>query len=532
MRYWALIFMFIVSTLFGDSSLDEQINKSEDLINQDSLYQACRIMEKCTSQYPDDFRSWAFLGYYQGMIAGKEAETNIAEAGRWLEESFTSFDRAAKIDSLNPKFRFLRGVILVNLPVFMGTTDQGITDLEIAEKSLKESDNLFFQKHAVTLYYLLNLSYENKGKFQTAEDMWKKVKKEYQENQKLIQMADKFLVKLESAKEKIIPSDNQEKKDVTNLFSNFKVFVEQKNIDSSRYYLEEMEKGNNKDILTFKAKLLYLELTAADGYDEKIYENQNYRSKLALDLISILDSAVAEWPDSLDFRFLRGMMGIELPFFLKRLDQGMEDLEFVIEKTDNDSLKMEAQFYLGKGFQKKGLSYWTKMIADNDSSHVAGLVLDAMSPNLFPEDREEYNKPYAEITFHISFIDFIEPQVAVWIEDEDGKYIRTLYVSGFSKYVKEKQVVLPQWAEKSKFENIDAVSCASINAGRHVYSWDLKDAKGKDVKKGKYQIFVEICHWPTIRHEIQKVDMDLKKPGKNSVAQGKYIPFVKTQLIK
>ncbi|MCC8089699.1 MAG: DUF2271 domain-containing protein [Rikenellaceae bacterium] len=90
-------------------------------------------------------------------------------------------------------------------------------------------------------------------------------------------------------------------------------------------------------------------------------------------------------------------------------------------------------------------------------------------------------------------------QIAVWIEDGDGNYVRSLYASKFTAdggYVR-RPVSLSEWVEKSDWANaskeeIDAVSGSTQTDGEEVtLIWDLTDKNGKKVAPGKYIIRME-----------------------------------------
>lgn len=102
------------------------------------------------------------------------------------------------------------------------------------------------------------------------------------------------------------------------------------------------------------------------------------------------------------------------------------------------------------------------------------------------------------IDFILGFGDELAPQTAVWIEDAQGTYVKTVYVSGFSGYVKEVQVTLPKWAKSSEFQGVDAVTSVSIDCGGHQYVWDMTDWSGKPVKPGSYTVCIEISFRPSM----------------------------------
>ena len=100
-------------------------------------------------------------------------------------------------------------------------------------------------------------------------------------------------------------------------------------------------------------------------------------------------------------------------------------------------------------------------------------------------------------------------QYAVWIENEKGEVVKTLFVTSFTTkgrtrpgeqpmrgYVKRPACV-PVWVKASKAEEqtdeqLDAYTGATPKVdGMQRFSWDFTDAAGKIVKKGTYKVFVE-----------------------------------------
>ncbi|MDD4636892.1 MAG: DUF2271 domain-containing protein [Bacteroidales bacterium] len=86
-------------------------------------------------------------------------------------------------------------------------------------------------------------------------------------------------------------------------------------------------------------------------------------------------------------------------------------------------------------------------------------------------------------------------QIAVWIEDESGKVVRSLYASRWTAKggFKKDPVSLDEWAKKAdwgnaKKEEVDAVSGATQKAGPVTLTWDGKDKNGESVANGKYLV--------------------------------------------
>lgn len=100
-------------------------------------------------------------------------------------------------------------------------------------------------------------------------------------------------------------------------------------------------------------------------------------------------------------------------------------------------------------------------------------------------------------------------QYAVWIENEKGDVVKTLFVTSYTTkgrarngeqpmrgYVKRPACV-PAWVKASKAEEqtdlqLDAFTGATPQAdGTQTFIWDFIDQTGKAVTKGIYKVFVE-----------------------------------------
>jgi hypothetical protein len=87
-------------------------------------------------------------------------------------------------------------------------------------------------------------------------------------------------------------------------------------------------------------------------------------------------------------------------------------------------------------------------------------------------------------------------QFAVWVDDESGSYIKTLYATWFvaTGGYKSRPDSVPVWVRRSgvaNMANMDAVTSATPSGGPCAYTWDLTDGEGSLVKPGKYKFFVE-----------------------------------------
>ena len=100
-------------------------------------------------------------------------------------------------------------------------------------------------------------------------------------------------------------------------------------------------------------------------------------------------------------------------------------------------------------------------------------------------------------------------QYAVWIENEKGEVVKTLFVTSFTTkgrtrgneqpmrgYIKRPACV-PIWVKAAKANDLsdlqlDAFTGATPQvSGTQTFTWDFTDQQGKPVQKGVYKVFVE-----------------------------------------
>ncbi|MDP2859154.1 MAG: DUF2271 domain-containing protein [Bacillota bacterium] len=84
-------------------------------------------------------------------------------------------------------------------------------------------------------------------------------------------------------------------------------------------------------------------------------------------------------------------------------------------------------------------------------------------------------------------------QVAVWIEDANGNYVKTVYASAFMARggYRSRPECCPEWVKVSGWKNapaseVDAVTGPTQKPGRIVLTWDCTDRQGKRVPPGTY----------------------------------------------
>lgn len=94
---------------------------------------------------------------------------------------------------------------------------------------------------------------------------------------------------------------------------------------------------------------------------------------------------------------------------------------------------------------------------------------------------------------------FASNQIAIWLEDANGNYIKTIYITDFTGKRagwKKRNQSLSNWQKKANAikmsqSDIDAVSKATPKQGNVNIIWNCKDNNGKFVKDGNYKIVVE-----------------------------------------
>jgi hypothetical protein len=275
------------------------------------------------------------------------------------------------------------------------------------------------------------------------------------------------------------------------------------------------------------ALALALPLEGGSVYDERIHDDTEWATRIVFEVMEALDKAVELAPDDLEARYLNGQMAVGFPFFAGKLDQGLEYLQMVLDSDAPENLKAEAAYWLGFGYQKKGMTYWIKAVSDYSDEEAARRALAGMRPPLEHFDPADYQRPAVVVDFLLGFRDELAPQVAVWAETEAGDFVGTIYVSGFSGFAREVQVVLPVWAATSKFADADAVTGASIDVGEHIYSWDLKDGTGSRVDPGTYVIKVEAMYWPSMKYQMVEAAIKIgKSEDRIVIEEGDFIPYL------
>lgn len=534
-----IFFLLISYSAIFSQTIDEYIKKAESYNQAGDLEQAAVVMEQAVQKYPDNSTAYSYLGLYRGTQAG--STQNYMEAGRLIGIGYDMLNKAVALDPENPIARFHRGLLSVNVPPFMGKLEEGIQDLETLVKIHEKMPEKVSSEMLVRTYNFLAQGYQKKEDPQKAIAAWKKVV-ELAPNSDLSKNAENNIASLKQMKqqeskpqEKYSASDVQALKqkadqtpdDPTLLVKLGKGYYDTKEFDKADQVLRKAIRLDSTNVDAYKWLIRTTEQLADKGYDERIYNDTDFRSKLAFEITNLTEKAVAIAPKDPELRLMRGEIGVMMPFFVGKLDQAMEDLKWVTKSEAPKNIKAEALYWLGYGYQKKGTTQWIKLITDYKNTEASQLAFESMRPAIQHFDPQKYQRPFVEVEFVLGFRDELAPQSAIWIEDKNGNFIKTVYVSGFSGNAKEKQANLSDWAKSSQFRDTDVVTAASIDVGHHIYVWDLKDYQGKPLKAGEYVVKIEVAYWPSMEYQSTKANFTIdKKDSRVLVEEGNLVPYL------
>ena len=515
MKKKVIVFLFMAATAVSgvaiSAPLESFIKEAQSKQQTGDIEQAVQIMRKALDEYPDNPTVMGYLGGYIGIQAGQASTAgNMNEAGNLTEESFELLDKALALDSTTIIALFYRGLMGVNVPEFFGKLDQGVTDLESLLAYHKKKPESVPNNILFPALDILASGYTKQGKQNEA----------YVTLQTLLDLAPgtPFAEQANRKLKNAMTSDNRQEKTME--------FLAKTIPEIGALKIQIDNDPDNPELLYTVAMAISAE--AEKGYDKRIYEDTTFRTNMVFEIVELLDRTVKLALDNMKYLLRRGMVSVVMPFFINRLDQGIADLTKVIESNASEAEKAEAHFWLGQAYYKKATSEWIKTVTDFSKTQAADMTFSWLQAPFSHLDTSNYTEPGVVIEFVLGLRDELAPQTAIWIEDEAGMYVKTIYVSGFSGNVKDKQVTLPKWAQSSKFSGVDGVTSASINLGRHVYVWDLTDTTGNKIKQGKYVVKVETSFWPSMQYQLASISIMTggKDENRNKAEEGKYIPFL------
>jgi tetratricopeptide (TPR) repeat protein len=539
-----ILIVFIVPCflIIGFSqNVDEYISRAEGFNQSGSLEQAVKIMKEAVQKFPDNSSVHSYLGLYLGTQAGETK--NYMEAGQLMVAAFEMLDKAVALDANNPVARFHRGLLEVKVPLF-NRLDAGIQDLELMIKIGQQPAGKIPGEMITAAYDFLAEAYQIKQDKEKAVAAYKKVI-EIAPGTALAKKAEENIAELNKPPEETIAgrekyTDKQidqfkqalsKEPDNPDLLVQLgKAYLDTGHFEEAKKTLKKAIQIDSTKVEAYKLLIQTVGEVAGQGYDERIYDNTSFRTNLAFEIVTIADKAVKIAPDDLELKLIRGRIGVMMPFFVGKLDQAMEDLNLVKDRAVSKELKAEAIYWLGLAYQKKATTSWIEVVTNYPQTSASKFALESIRPAVKHFDQAKYKKPFLTIDFVLGFRDELPPQTAVWIEDPNGKFIKTVYVSGFSGFAKEKQVNLSSWSESSQFKDVDGVTGASIDLGQHIYVWDLKDSERKKVKAGEYTVKIEVMFWPSMEYECSSAPIKIGKNQERVVfKEGKLIPYLEVK---
>ena len=121
-------------------------------------------------------------------------------------------------------------------------------------------------------------------------------------------------------------------------------------------------------------------------------------------------------------------------------------------------------------------------------------------------------------------------QFAIWIEDEDGDYIATVFATRYTARggYEQRPLSLPKWRETADWDQaepgyVDAVSGATPLSGWHIAVWDCRDEHGRPVAPGRYIYRMEgNIFWENM--VIWTGEIEINESPDQSQAEPQYIP--------
>lgn len=536
---FALTAILVVAALAREA--EDYIKEARDLQQGDDLAGAFEVMQSAVEEHPENSDINAYLGLYTGMMAG--GTRDYMEAGRLVTESFETLDKAVALDHDNVLARYFRGIMGVGVPEFLGKRDQGIRDLQYVVAARDDdpesvSDDIFIEG-----LKMLGRTLTARGDLDLAKKAYEKLI-EVAPGTEEAEAAAKAIEHMETAEgersrkiiEDVPPTPEIEEvrarieADPENpalLVELGEVYVSGGHLDAAEAVIEDAIAMDSSNVDAYVALVNVLGEKAGRGYDEKIYEDTDYLTNLAFKVMRVTDMAVEHDPENADMRLMRGIIGIQMPFFVGRLDDAIEDLNMLLESDASDEIRSQALYWLGQANLKKTMTYWIRTVTEYPDLEAAQLVYDQMNPGVKRMDPSEFKEPVVVIDFVLGFKDELPPQTVIWVETPKEEFLKTVYVSGFSGYAKEQQINLPVWSSTSGFVDVDGVTAASIDLGHHIYVWDLTDHLGNKVEPGDYVVKVEVSYWPSMKYQMVEAPVTIgDKEMKSVTAEGNFIPYL------
>ena len=539
-----LVLLVTLSVAAQQKDLKNFITEAQKLQGEGKYEEAVELMREAVVIYPDECDAHLHLGLTLGEWGQRGQD--MTQLFNVFNEVFVELEKAEALDNSNIDAHFYLGVYGVNVPIFFGKLDPGVEHLEKSLAFIR--DDKESEEYIPSIYRFLGQGYELQGLDEKAYEAWKKALELSPEGE-IGDAARNHLADLEKTKASKVMEVEKQKESIRigslkrkieiapgdfNLMLELgKAYYDEKNWISAT---KALKRAVNMDTTHAEAQFLLARAVMEDastGYDERIYKDQNARTGLALDMVNQIERALKLDPNNLEARMIHAVGCVQMPFFIQRMDQGLASLEAIAnDENISDDVRAEAMYHLGYGYRKKGTALWMKLIKKYPKSDQINGGYGEFGLRESGKEIGLKETGNVLVTFHLGFMDELAPQTGVWVEDSKGDFVKTLYVSGFSGFARERQIQLPAWGKKSKFET-DGTTGASIDWGKHTYAWDLTNHKGQRVENGIYRVHVEISWWPSMKYGLTSAEIQIgEEPAEVVVEKPPFIPLLQVQYLK
>ena len=159
----------------------------------------------------------------------------------------------------------------------------------------------------------------------------------------------------------------------------------------------------------------------------------------------------------------------------------------------------------------------TPALAESSDAGAAPSIVDASLPE--PTDAGQVFEPPVDTTPELPILKSVTFSVtttpaggryqpknigAIWLEREDGSFVRTLEL-----WARVRRSYLSQWKAASGSDATDALTSATRSShSQHTVTWDLTDLAGNEVPDGRYRLRVELTDQngpgPTVEVDVDK----------------------------
>ncbi len=535
------VLLFCIMNAIHAKPLDQYIQEAQLHSGAKEIDQAIAAMEQAVKEYPDSSIAYAKLGDYIS-----ETVKTYMDYFTVIPRAFAVWDTAVACDPGNLDARYSRGTWGVSVPQCLNQLEKGIGDLEYLVAHMEGTAEPGVQEKLLDAYSYLAEGYRKHWDFAKAKDCYARVTKmapdtpnakSAHNNIDNIVQFERWLHMQETRKAPDSPEivelrayTEAHPEDIDKLMILGNTYVEANKDGEAARIFEQVINTDSLNIKAYKMLAFALKRANTEGYDPRISMDHNYLADAVFKVLTVLDKAISIAPDDMELRLMRAQVGLMMFFFPGRRWQATEDLEMVIQSDAAETIKAAARYEIGRAHQKIRTTDWLRWSEYPEVFGADSIVNSLLSAEpLF--DPAQYKKPYVVIDFVMTFRDELAPQTAVWIETKEGRFVKTIYVSGFTGYARAKGR-LPQWQASSDFFDVDAVTGASIDMGHHAFVWELKNALGESVKAGAYAVKVEVTFWPSMQYQCIAAPITIGKKGNHIIVrEGYLIPYLEVRYL-